>query len=88
MIGSCSYEHMKTNYVAVDEGNHLAVQYWITLNACKSFCDETDGCNSFAHCPTDDTGDCWLKDKTLDGSEPTRYHGTCTTYYDECDTGT
>ena len=76
---------MQDNQVAVDEGNDLGLLYWITLDACKTFCRETEGCNSFAHChDSSDTGNCWIKDKTLLGNETTREHDTCTTYYSAC----
>ena len=38
-----------------------------TLDECKAFCVETDGCNSIAW---RNAGDCWLKDKCLTEEEP------------------
>ena len=80
------YESFGKNKVVLDEGNNLSVKYWVTYETCQSFCESTPECNSFVHCTMseDNTGDCWIKDKVLDGTEPTRddsNRNQCTSYY-------
>ena len=76
----------KKNLVALDEGKNLGVKYWVSYETCESFCESTLGCESFVHCTMSDanTGDCWLKDKILHGTEATRNDSNgnqCTTYF-------
>ena len=73
------------NQVAVDEGQGLASTEVKSLEGCKLSCTETSGCKSFAFCPSW-TG-CYLKNKVLEGTEDTRDHDDCTTYYPKCDSG-
>ena len=78
------WKSFSRNEVVEDEGNGVGVKYWVSFETCASFCEETSGCNSFAHCEMSEekTGDCWLKDKFLDGNEPSKISTNgCTTYY-------
>ena len=59
------------------------------LEACKTHCDKTAGCNSFAFCQgtTQQLGEfvnCNMKDKIIKGTEPTKSHYACKTYYRNC----
>ena len=72
-------------YVAADEGksvlfNGKADPFPLTLQQCENACTQTDGCNSFAHCPRHQNR-CWLTDRVLTGNEPTKYKYYCSTYY-------
>ena len=80
------WKSLGENQVVLNEGNHLGVRYQFSYEACETFCESTSGCNSFVHCTNSNehTGDCWLKDKILNGNEPTRDDSNgnrCTTYY-------
>ena len=71
----------------MDGGNSFGVKRWVSYDTCETFCREY-GCNSFVHCTmsTTDTGDCWLKQKILEGNEPTKDTSgwpKCTTYYND-----
>ena len=86
LVSPTAYDLFPQNHVADDEGKTVSVGYWMDLNLCKHFCSENVNCYSFAHCTMNSKGkgDCWLKDKILDGSEPSRDTTTgnqCTTYY-------
>ena len=72
-------------YVATVEGNPVLYNgkedpYPMTLQQCENACTQTDGCNSFAHCPRHQNR-CWLKDRVFKGKEPTKYKYYCSTYY-------
>ena len=72
-------------YVATDEGNPVFLNgktdnYPMTLKQCETACTQTEGCNSFSHCPRHQNR-CWLKDRVLTGGEPTKYKHYCSTYY-------
>ena len=72
-------------YVASDEGKPVLYNgkedpYPMTLQQCEHACSQTDGCNSFAHCPRHQNR-CWLKDRVFTGNEPTMYKYYCSTYY-------
>ena len=72
-------------YVGADQGNNVPfngkLDNWpMTLQQCGDACDQTDGCNSFAHCPRHQNR-CWLTDKVYKGNEPTKYKYYCSTYY-------
>ena len=51
-----------------------------TLEQCKIWCDQTDGCNSIAWNPN---GACWMKEKCLTGNEPGR-NNEFKSYYKPC----
>ena len=72
-------------YVGADQGNNVPfngkLDNWpMTLQQCEDACDQTDGCNSFAHCPRHQNR-CWLTDKVYNGNEPTKHNDYCSTYY-------
>ena len=68
-----------------EEGNDVGSQFGKSLDECKARCSGTNKCGSFAYCPGNKG--CYLKDKKLTGSEPTRSHNDCTTYYRTCAAG-
>ena len=72
--------------VVVDQGNGLGSHENMSLDECEDFCNKTTHCHSFAYCSSGNNG-CYLKDKILDGSEPTHASGGCTTYYHKCHGG-
>jgi len=84
--GSCRYTSFGEDTVVKDQGNTIA-QKKGGYQVCKKFCsdnyDIVGGCKSFSVCAND--GKCYLKDKQLDGSESTKYSGTCKTYRRTCD---
>jgi len=66
--------------LVVEEGNEIGAQiYTRSAEECKSSCSDTARCKSFAICPQ--WNGCWMKDRGLVGSEPTRTLGDCKTYY-------
>ena len=68
-------------YVAQEEGNNVddpALD--MTLKECQRMCEENKLCNSIAWCP-EHNDRCYVKDKKLTKTTPTRYHGYCTSYY-------
>merc|ERR1719335_1106502 len=66
-------------YVVQNEGGNLGEFVWKSVNQCSKLCDETRGCQSFAHCPGHENR-CWLKDRAINEAEPRRYQGYCTSY--------
>ena len=69
------------NRVVLQEGNHVGSQGNINQEDCKRLCNQNTACKSVAFCP--DSSSCWLKDRSLTGSEETR-SSTCTTYFKKC----
>ena len=68
-------------YVAEDEGNQVQDNVAHTeLEDCKIMCEENPNCNSITWCP-EDYDRCYMYDKKIIKSTPTRYHGYCTSYY-------
>ena len=70
---------LRSNQVVAYEGNDMGGKSKISLEGCKEFCDQQSGCQSFAYCSGSKS--CWLKDRTLYGSEKTRTNSDCTTYF-------
>ena len=66
--------------VAEQEGNPVGDYSEKTLAQCKEICDESDMCNSLAF----SDGNCHLKDKCIDPSEPQRLVQGYQTHYKEC----
>lgn len=52
-----------------------------SLQGCEKLCDQTNGCESFRYCEDSPTNECYLKDKTLTGNEPTKNVENCASYY-------
>jgi len=79
--GSCSdgqYTHLEQ--VVEDEGAGVgSTVYTNSAEECQRRCDETGGCESFTICPG--WYKCWMKDRSLTGSEPTKQTADCRTYY-------
>ena len=69
------------NRVVLQEGNSIGNQGNVNQEDCKKLCNQNTGCKSVAFCPNNKS--CWLKDKTLTGSEMTKA-SSCTTYFKEC----
>ena len=83
--GTCKYKKFPDGHIVRDEGNKISTSLGLTGNDCKQSCDESAGCNSFSRCDKlHGFTTCALKDKLLDGSEPTEYKRGCTTYYQHC----
>ena len=85
-LSSGVYESFEKNLEVLDEGKNLGVKYLVSYETCESFCESTLGCESFVHCKMSDAnrGNCWLKDKILHGTEPTRNNSNgsqCTSYF-------
>ena len=72
--------------VVIDEGNDVASFSGKSLKECKRACTDNKLCHSFAFVPApdQDNKNCYLKDKKLRGSEPTKYSKDWMTYYDSC----
>ena len=74
-------------FLVADQGvgiaGHSGVAGAKTLAECKTWCDETDGCNSIAWRKA---GDCWLKEKCLTEDEPNILGNTYgfKSYYQPC----
>ena len=51
-----------------------------TLDQCKTLCNDNDRCNSLAFAG----GNCHLKDKCVESSEPQKVTGGYKTYYKDC----
>jgi len=66
-------------HLVSDEGAEVGSIGAESALACKSACDRNALCNSVSYCP--EWSRCWLKDRILDGSEPTTPNGECKTYY-------
>ena len=66
--------------VADQEGNSVGDYNEKTLDQCKERCNESDRCNSLAF----SDGNCHLKDKCIDSSEPQRLVQGYETHYKEC----
>eukprot|EP00931_Biecheleriopsis_adriatica_P034476 TRINITY_DN198_c0_g1_i11.p1 TRINITY_DN198_c0_g1~~TRINITY_DN198_c0_g1_i11.p1 ORF type:complete len:1626 (-),score=281.10 TRINITY_DN198_c0_g1_i11:41-4918(-) len=71
--------------VAVDEGGGIGDKIdTLSLEECQRACTNDNQCQSAAYCPHFEG--CWLKDKILVGSEPTRDFYDCKTIYkSSCD---
>merc|ERR1740123_1778819 len=66
--------------LVTDEGIEVGVVQAASASECQNACDSNELCNSASYCPWLG-GNCWLKDRILDGSEPTRENGDCRTLY-------
>ena len=77
------YQELKLGEVATEGGNLVRkIKGVWSVNECTNYCDETRDCYSFIHCRSSaNVPGCDLKDKKLDGSEPTTILSHCTTYY-------
>ena len=77
------YKIFVSNRVVLNEGRNVGIIASASLMDCKKACDEDPICNSFAKCdPT--RGNCFFYDKKLSGTEDTKHHPYCTTYYNDC----
>ena len=84
-IGSCRYKKFPDNYVATNEGIATGDHYQKSEQECKQLCDGDTTCNSFSLCKNVVfLENCYLKGKSLDGSETSKYKSGCTTYYQYC----
>ena len=66
--------------VAEQEGNSVGDYSEKTLDQCKELCDDSDKCNSLAF----SDGNCHLKDKCIDTTEPQKLVQGYKTHYKEC----
>ena len=67
--------------VVVDEGITVREELVDSVTQCEMLCDENSACNSFKYCKNIPKDKCFLKDKTLTGSEPTILIEHCSSYY-------
>jgi len=66
--------------VVVDEGIDVGQRLFTkSPDVCQAACTNDPNCKSFALCPA--FHGCWMKDRALTGSEPTKVLGQCRTYY-------
>lgn len=66
--------------LAVEEGEGVGSVVNTSSSAdCQAACSATAGCQSFSLCPQ--WNNCWLKTAVFVGSEATRVHDECSTYY-------
>jgi len=71
--------------LAVEEGSTVGEQLSsASLAECEAACDGNPACNSFSLCPQ---WGCWMKDQSFSGSESTKSHYGCQTYYKKACTG-
>jgi len=66
--------------VVVDEGVNVGHRLFTrSSNDCQAACTNEPNCKSFSLCP--EYNGCWMKDRALTGSEPTKVAGSCRTFY-------
>ena len=85
-IDSCEYKSFKENHVVIDEGRNIQGIWINNIEECKKYCEKAHGCKSFSLCKGSTRDQCWLKDKTLDGSEVNHFktNHACTTHFRHC----
>ena len=64
-----------------DEGGFMGHSDDKSLEECKKWCGDTDGCNSFSWSKT---FGCFLKDKCLTADEPSKINQDFVSYYRPC----
>jgi len=75
--GSCFGEFAQ---VVSEQGGGVGGEIIATSDeACKVACRGDPNCKSFVYCPG--WGNCWMKDRQLNGSETTGPQSDCRTYY-------
>ena len=85
-IEECSYKRLDT--LAKAEGNLIrkfGSHGQKSLEECQAECDRIEGCNSIGVCPRDG---CYLYDKKITPSEPTKTNVDCYTSYKSCSSKT
>ena len=78
------------NATVLDIGKSLIEKKIVSsLETCQRVCDQTEGCKSIRYCPS--SGNCFVKDKKLNGSEETQKKGQsesqCFTSFKSCSPG-
>ena len=81
-------DYLGTNeQVAVDPGTDVATSKTESLKECEKLCDVTKGCNSLLYTDplSNDTVNCFLKNKTITISDQMIEKKDWTTYYRQCE---
>ena len=80
----CFYRSFPTNTIVRDEGNDVGDGHHnVNVGQCKTQCNKASECNSFAM-GIRYGGECYLKDKIINGNEATEFKTGWTTYYRIC----
>ena len=85
ITGTCNFNNFGQHRVVKDEGRGVGRKIDISLEACKTFCNQDPRCHSVAYCNARfHSNECFTKEKVLLGNEATKYSEGCTTYFRDC----